>query len=78
MAFFLVCAGGCGPCFGGFLWVLITWAGSGEGRGGKVGRMGQFLGRAAPLDAQAQALDTIPYEILTRLGDRFERSYLEG
>jgi alanine racemase len=40
--------------------------------------MAQFLGRAAPLDAQAQALDTIPYEILTRLGDRLERSYLEG
>jgi alanine racemase len=56
---------------------LITLDVTGAGAAAKVGAMAQFLGRAAPLDAQAQALDTIPYEILTRLGDRFERSYLE-
>ena len=56
---------------------LITLDVTSAGAAAKVGAMAQFLGRAAPLDAQAQALDTIPSEILTRLGDRFERSYLE-
>lgn len=37
------------------------------------GDMVEFLGAAAPLDAQAQACDTIPYELLTGLSRRAAR-----
>jgi alanine racemase len=46
----------------------VTGAGS-VAEGDKV----EFLGRAAPIDAQAQACGTIAYELLTGLGKRFNR-----
>ena len=75
---FAILGGAVCPIVGRVSMDLITLDVSGAGSAVKIGAMAQFLGRAAPLDAQAQALDTIPYEILTRLGDRFERSYLES
>jgi alanine racemase len=42
----------------------------------KEGAMAQFLGPAAPIDAQAEALGTIAYELLTGLGDRAARTYI--
>ncbi len=42
-------------------------------RGLAEGDMVEFLGPAAPLDAQAQACDTIPYELLTGLSRRAAR-----
>ena len=74
---FAILAGAVCPIVGRVSMDLITLDVTGAGKAAQVGAYVQFLGRAAPLDAQAQALDTIPYEILTRLGDRFERIYLE-
>lgn len=38
----------------------------------------EMLNTHSTLDDMAQAADTIPYEIVTRLGERFQRSYLDG
>jgi alanine racemase len=63
------------PIIGRVSMDLITIDVSGAGEAAKVGAHVQFLGRAAPIDAQAQALDTISYELLTGLGSRFSRTY---
>jgi alanine racemase len=41
------------------------------------GRMVELMGPNLPVDAVAQAAGTIGYEILTRLGARFARTYIE-
>ncbi|MBN9496923.1 MAG: alanine racemase [Alphaproteobacteria bacterium] len=41
------------------------------------GRMVELLGPNLPVDAVAEAAGTIGYEILTRLGARFARTYIE-
>ena len=38
----------------------------------------EFLGPNMPISEVAGAMGTIDYEILTRLGSRFERSYVGG
>jgi alanine racemase len=43
-----------------------------------VGDKAEFLGENMPLSEQAEAMGTIDYEILTRLGSRLERSYSGG
>jgi alanine racemase len=75
---FAIVAGAVCPIVGRVSMDLLSLDVTGAGSNAKVGKMAQFLGRAAPLDAQAQALDTISYEILTRLGDRFERTYSQS
>ena len=75
---FAIVAGAVCPIVGRVSMDLISLDVTAAGSTAKVGTMAQFLGRAAPLDAQAQALDTISYEILTRLGDRFERTYSQS
>ncbi len=75
---FAIVAGAVCPIVGRVSMDLISLDVTGAGSSVKVGTMAQFLGRAAPLDAQAQALDTLSYEILTRLGDRFERTYSQS
>jgi alanine racemase len=44
----------------------------------KAGDHVEFLGPAAPIDAQAQACDTIPYELLTGLSRRATRTVRPG
>lgn len=73
---FAVLAGAVCPIVGRVSMDLIALDVSGAGRGAQVGALAQFLGPAAPIDAQAQALGTIPYELLTRLGGRFVREYV--
>ncbi|GIU67245.1 alanine racemase [Candidatus Phycosocius spiralis] len=75
---FAIVAGAVCPILGRVSMDLISLDVTGAGSGAKIGAMAQFLGRDAPLDAQAQALDTLSYEILTRLGDRFERTYSQS
>ena len=43
----------------------------------KCGDFVEFLGENVKIDEQAKHMDTISYEILTRLGNRFKRNYLE-
>jgi alanine racemase len=43
----------------------------------RAGTMLELIGPACPLEAVAEAAGTIPYEILTRLGRRFERRYVD-
>ena len=56
---------------------LITLDVTGAGRSVNEGDLVEFLGRAAPLDAQAQACGTIAYELLTGLGRRLIRTVEE-
>lgn len=72
---FAILAGAVCPIVGRVSMDLITLDVTAAGKAAQVGAYAQFLGRAAPIDAQAQALDTISYELLTRLGGRFERVY---
>ncbi len=44
----------------------------------QVGGFVDLIGGAVPLDELATHADTIPYEILTSLGSRYYREYLEG
>lgn len=73
---FAIVAGAVCPIVGRVSMDLVTLDVSAAGKAAKVGAYAQFLGRAAPIDAQAQALDTISYELLTGLGGRFERVYV--
>lgn len=75
---FAIVGGAVCPVVGRVSMDLITLDVTGAGSAAKIGAMAQFLGRAAPIDAQAQALDTISYELLTGLGGRFERVYIGG
>ena len=43
--------------------------------GVKFGDMAEFLGKNALIDDQANCANTISYEFLTRLGNRFKRNY---
>jgi alanine racemase len=72
---FAVIGGAVCPIVGRVSMDMITLDVTGAGPAVKVGDYAQFLGRAAPIDAQAQALGTISYELLTGLGGRFERVY---
>jgi alanine racemase len=74
---FAILGGAVCPIVGRISMDLITLDVTGAGKAAKIGAYAQFLGRGAPIDAQAQALDTISYELLTRLGGRFERVYVE-
>ena len=40
-------------------------------------REAEIIGKHMPVDRVAQAAGTIGYEILTRLGNRFNRSYTD-
>jgi alanine racemase len=73
---FAILGGAVCPIVGRVSMDLITLDVTAAGKAAKVGAMAQFLGRGAPIDAQAQALDTISYELLTGLGERFERVYV--
>jgi alanine racemase len=73
---FAILAGAVCPIIGRVSMDLITLDVTAAGKAAQVGAFAQFLGRGAPIDAQAQALDTISYELLTGLGGRFERVYL--
>jgi alanine racemase len=73
---FAVLGGAVCPIVGRISMDMIALDVTGAGKAAKVGAMAQFLGRAAPIDAQAQALGTISYELLTGLGGRFERVYV--
>jgi alanine racemase len=73
---FAILGGAVCPIIGRVSMDLITLDVTAAGKAAKVGAFAQFLGRAAPIDAQAQALDTISYELLTGLGRRFERVYV--
>ncbi len=42
----------------------------------KTGDNVEFLGANTKLDKQAEAMQTINYEILTRLGNRFNKKYI--
>jgi alanine racemase len=75
---FAILGGAVCPIVGRISMDMIALDVTGAGKAAKVGAMAQFLGRAAPIDAQAQALGTISYEILTGLGGRFERVYVGG
>jgi alanine racemase len=72
---FAIIGGAVCPIVGRVSMDMITLDVTGAGQAAKVGSYAQFLGRAAPIDAQAQALGTISYELLTGLGARFERVY---
>jgi alanine racemase len=72
---FAILGGAVCPIVGRVSMDLITLDVTAAGKAAKVGAYVQFLGRAAPIDAQAQALDTISYELLTGLGNRFVRTY---
>jgi alanine racemase len=74
---FAVIGGAVCPIIGRVSMDLITLDVTAAGKAAQVGANAQFLGRGAPIDAQAQALDTISYELLTGLGGRFERVYLD-
>jgi alanine racemase len=73
---FAILGGAVCPIVGRVSMDLITLDVTAAGKAAKVGAFAQFLGRGAPIDAQAQALETISYEVLTRLGGRFERVYV--
>jgi alanine racemase len=73
---FAILGGAVCPIVGRISMDMITLDVTGAGKAAKLGAMAQFLGRAAPIDAQAQALGTISYELLTGLGERFERIYV--
>jgi alanine racemase len=73
---FAIVAGAVCPIIGRVSMDLITLDVSSAGKAARVGAYAQFLGRGAPIDAQAQALDTISYELLTGLGGRFARTYV--
>jgi alanine racemase len=73
---FAILGGAVCPIVGRVSMDMITLDVTSAGSAAKVGAYAQFLGRAAPIDAQAQALDTISYELLTGLGNRFERVYV--
>jgi alanine racemase len=75
---FAILGGAVCPIVGRVSMDLIALDVTTAGNAAKVGAMAQFLGRAAPIDAQAQALGTISYELLTGLGGRFERVYVGG
>lgn len=72
---FAILGGAVCPIVGRVSMDLITLDVTSAGKAAQVGAFVQFLGRAAPVDAQAQALDTISYELLTGLGGRFARTY---
>jgi alanine racemase len=71
---FGVLAGAICPIVGRVSMDLITLDVSGVGRPVLEGELIEFLGPAAPIDAQAQACGTISYELLTGLGRRFTRT----
>ncbi len=73
---FAILGGAVCPIVGRISMDMIALDVSGAGNAAKIGAYAQFLGRAAPIDAQAQALGTISYELLTGLGGRFERVYV--
>jgi alanine racemase len=75
---FAILGGAVCPIVGRVSMDLITLDVTAAGKAAKIGAYAQFLGRGAPIDAQAQALGTISYELLTRLGGRFERVYVGG
>jgi alanine racemase len=75
---FAVIAGAVCPILGRVSMDLIALDVTGAGKAAQEGAMAQFLGPAAPIDAQAQACGTIPYELLTRLGGRFHRTYQDA
>jgi len=70
---FAVLDGAVCPIVGRISMDLIGLDVTGAGKGAVEGAHMEFLGSAAPIDAQAQACGTIPYELLVRMGDRFER-----
>ncbi|MEN9855595.1 MAG: hypothetical protein RLZZ157_721 [Pseudomonadota bacterium] len=72
---FAIVGGAVCPVIGRVSMDLISLDVTGAGQAARVGAFAQFLGRAAPIDAQAQALGTLAYELLTSLGGRFERVY---
>jgi alanine racemase len=74
---FGVLAGAICPIVGRVSMDLITLDVSGVGRTVVEGDWIEFLGPAAPIDAQAQACGTISYELLTGLGRRFTRTVTE-
>jgi alanine racemase len=75
---FAILGGAVCPIIGRISMDMIALDVTTAGSAAKVGAMAQFLGRAAPIDAQAQALGTISYELLTGLGGRFARAYVGG
>ena len=75
---FAILGGAVCPIVGRVSMDLINLDVTSAGTAAQVGAFAQFLGRAAPIDAQAQALNTISYELLTGLGSRFERFYEGG
>jgi alanine racemase len=75
---FAILGGAVCPIVGRVSMDMIALDVTSAGKAAKVGAMAQFLGRGAPIDAQAQALGTISYELLTGLGSRFERVYVGG
>ena len=74
---FGVLGGAVCPIIGRVSMDLIALDVTDAGSAARVGAMVEFLGPAAPLDAQAQACGTIPYELLTGLGRRFRRTVTE-
>lgn len=72
---FAIVAGAVCPIVGRVSMDMISLDVTSAGKAAMVGSYAQFLGRGAPIDAQAQALNTISYELLTGLGQRFERVY---
>jgi alanine racemase len=73
---FAVLNGAVCPIVGRISMDLIGLDVTGAGKGAIEGAQMEFLGSAAPIDAQAQACGTIPYELLVRMGDRFERTII--
>ncbi|MDE2016318.1 MAG: alanine racemase, partial [Hyphomicrobiales bacterium] len=55
---------------------VILDATDAPGGGPAVGDWVELIGPSQPLEAVAAAAGTIPYEILTSLGGRFERAYI--
>jgi alanine racemase len=74
---FGVIGGAICPIIGRVSMDLITLDVTGAGRTVMEGDWVEFLGRSAPIDAQAQACGTIAYELLTGLGRRFIRTVAE-
>jgi alanine racemase len=73
---FGVLAGQACPLVGRVSMDLITLDVTAAGPAAEPGALVELLGPNAPLDAQAQAAQTIPYELLTRLGGRAVRRWI--
>lgn len=73
---FAMLAGQACPVVGRVSMDLVTLDVTAAGPAAQPGALVELLGPSAPLDAQAQAAQTIPYELLTRLGARAVRRWV--